>query len=104
MAYPENQRWALAMSAVITEMNGAHHDALGGWGDNEHTPPWCKNHIAKFYGMESQAELAAMAKYLYQEGHTRDARALLMADASSDDERSRIVRENRDEIEKRGVL
>jgi len=113
MAYPEHQRWALALSAVITELNGGHHDALGGWGENEHTRAWCKNHLAKFYGIASQADLASMAKWLYQEGHTKDARALLssaaQAGASEErdaetDARARVVLDNREEIEKRGVL
>jgi DNA-directed RNA polymerase subunit RPC12/RpoP len=107
MPYPENQLWALALAAVITELDGAHHDGLGGWGDNPNTRPWCKNRLKEFYAIESTDDLRKSASYFYQQGHTQESRETLASlpdDKSGDDPRQALVRENREEIARSGVL
>ncbi|HVH42455.1 MAG TPA: hypothetical protein VM925_08925 [Labilithrix sp.] len=39
----------LALAALLTEMNSAHHDELGGWGKNEHTAPWCRSTVSSVH-------------------------------------------------------
>jgi DNA-directed RNA polymerase subunit RPC12/RpoP len=102
MGYPPRQRWALALSGVLTEMNKAHHHELGGWGKNEHTRNWCTNTLKDFYGVTSQAEHADMVEYLWSEGHTASARAML--GEAGDTYKHELVRRNRAEIERAGLL
>lgn len=107
MPYPENQRWALALAAVITELDEAHHDAIGGWGDNPNTRPWCKNRLKEFYGIESSEELGKSATHLYQQGHSAEARETLASlpdDPRGDDVRQTLVRANSAEVKRAGVL
>jgi hypothetical protein len=64
MTYPSRQLWALALAGVLNEMYSAHHDELGGWGDNEHTRPWCKNTLRDLYGVNSAPEFHDTIKWL----------------------------------------
>jgi predicted RNA-binding Zn-ribbon protein involved in translation (DUF1610 family) len=107
MPYPTHQLWALALPAVITELDNAHHTALGGWGDDGSTRPWCTKRLADFYGVESAEDLQKTATYLFQEGHTLAARekvASLPQDPTEDDAEHAVVRAHRAEIERAGVL
>ena len=107
MPYPENQLWALALAAVITELDHAHHDGIGGWGEGPKTRTWCKDRLKEFYGIESPEDLRKSASDFFQQGHTaesREALAALPEDPRGDDVRQALVRENRAEIQHRGVL
>jgi len=107
MPYPENQRWALALAGVITELDSGHHESIGSWGDNEHTRPWCTNRLREFYGVESAADLVARVNALFQEEQGKEARetlASLPERPAEDDERASLVRANRAEIERAGLL
>jgi DNA-directed RNA polymerase subunit RPC12/RpoP len=107
MAYPQRQLWALALSGVLTEMNGAFHTELGGWARNEHTKPWCQNTLRDFYGVASRADFDGTVTYLLGEGHTAEARALLASlgpDPRMDDYKRGLVRANRAQIERAGLL
>jgi predicted RNA-binding Zn-ribbon protein involved in translation (DUF1610 family) len=106
MAYPQRQLWALALAGVLTEMNGAFHTELGGWAENEHTRPWCKNTLKDFYGIESKADFDGMVKWLLGEGHSAEARAIaasLGPDPRADDPQRAIVRANRAQIDRAGL-
>lgn len=107
MALPPRQSWALALSGVLTEMNSGHHDELGGWGNNEHTRPWCKNTLKDFYGVESPEEFDETTAWLSAEGHTKDARETLASLGPMphlDDPKQTLVRAHRAEIERAGLL
>ncbi len=107
MAYPLRQLWALALAGVISELNGAHHDELGGWGDNEHTRPWCTSTLSKFYGVNSPQEFHETIKWLLGTGHSAEAKqalAALDADGRSDDPKHAIVRANRAQIARAGLM
>jgi predicted RNA-binding Zn-ribbon protein involved in translation (DUF1610 family) len=107
MPYPQNQLWALALAAVITELDHAHHDGIGGWGEGPKTRTWCKDRLKEFYGIESPVDLQKSASYFFQQGHTAESRetlASLAEDPRGDDVRQALVRENRGEIKNRGVL
>jgi len=107
MPYPDNQRWALALAGVITELDNGHHESIGSWGDNEHTRPWCTNRLREFYGVESAADLVARVNALFQEEQGKEARdtlASLPESAADDDERASLVRQSRAEIERAGLL
>jgi predicted RNA-binding Zn-ribbon protein involved in translation (DUF1610 family) len=105
--YPQNQLWALALAAVITELDDARHDALGGRADGPDTRPWCKKRLAEFYRIESPEDLQRVGADLYQRGHTQQARELLASlpdDPSGDDDRRALVREHRAEIARAGLV
>jgi DNA-directed RNA polymerase subunit RPC12/RpoP len=107
MPYPPNQRFALALAGVITELDHAHHDALGGWGDNANTRPWCTKRLSEFYGIESTEELVRRTNDFLNGGHSAAARATLASlpdDASQDDPHQALVRAHRAEIERVGVF
>lgn len=107
MAYPPRQLWALALAGVLTEMNGAFHTELGGWAENEHTRPWCKNTLKDFYGVESKKDFDDTIKWLLGDGHSAEARALaasLGPDPRTDDPKRALVRHNRAQIERAGLL
>jgi predicted RNA-binding Zn-ribbon protein involved in translation (DUF1610 family)/uncharacterized Zn finger protein (UPF0148 family) len=106
MAYPPRQLWALALASVLHELNGAHHDELGGWGLNPNTRPWCANTLRDFYGVSSKEEFESTAQWLSTEGHTAAARSVLASlgpDPAADDPKQRVVRANRAEIERAGL-
>lgn len=107
MAYPTRQLWALALAGVLNEMNGAHHDELGGWGDNQHTRPWCVNTLSKFYGVNSPQEFHETMKWLLGTGHSAEAKQVLASlgpDPRADDPKRAIVRANRAQIERAGLM
>ncbi len=107
MPYPPRQRFVLALAGVITELDHAHHDLLGGWGEGPKTRPWCTNRLAEFYGVASAEDLVRSTKYFLHAGHSADARATLAAladDPSQDGEQEALVRAHRAEIERAGVF
>lgn len=107
MPYPPRLQWAFALSGVLTEMNGGFHTDFGGWGANEHTAPWCKNTLKDFYGIEDKASFDDMVKWLLGEGHSAEARAIatsLGPDPRMDDPKSSLVRANRAQIDRAGLV
>lgn len=107
MPLTQPQLWALALSGVLTELNSAHHDAIGGWGENQHTRPWCTNTLRDFYGVQSKAEFDGMTGWLMETGHSADARATLASlgpNPYADTPKQAIVRANRTRIEQSGLL
>lgn len=103
---PPRQLWALALSGVLTEMNSAHHDELGGWGMNEHTRAWCKNTLADFYGVKSREDFVSTSTWLATEGHTKEARETIatLGPPHLDNPKQTLARAHRAEIERAGLL
>lgn len=107
MAYPPRQLWALALSGVLTELESAHHDEIGGWGNNEHTRAWCTNTLANFYGVKTPQDFHDTMKWLLGTGHTAEARQVLASlnpNPAMDDQRHALVRANRSQIERSGLM
>jgi DNA-directed RNA polymerase subunit RPC12/RpoP len=106
MGYSPNQRWALSLAGVLHKMNSGHVDELGGWGENEHTRPWCRNTLRDFYGVDSPQSYAETARFLSEEGHTAQARAMFagMATANPYDPKVMVVRDHGAHILHHGLL
>lgn len=106
-AYPPQKLWGLALSAILTEMNNAHHDELGMWGENQHTRPWCRNTLRDFYGVEDKESFDEMVHWLSTEGHTKEARETIASLGPSpihDQPKQSIARAYRQQIERQGLL
>lgn len=107
MTYPSRQLWALALAGVLNEMYSAHHDELGGWGDNEHTRPWCKNTLRDLYGVNSAPEFHDTIKWLLGSGQSAEAKqalSTLAPDPRMDDPKHAIARANRAQIDRAGLM
>ncbi|MES2645058.1 MAG: DUF1266 domain-containing protein [Myxococcota bacterium] len=106
MATPP-QRWALALSAVLTELNQGFHHELGGWGAGDHTAGWCRSALANSWGVTDEASFRATTGWLWAEGHGVEVMSLLAnlgPDPRKDDEKAALVRANRTLLEGRGLL
>lgn len=106
MATPP-QRWALALGAVLTELNQGYHHELGGWGKGEHTARWCRDVLSKFWGVTDAVSFREVSAWLWNEGHRAEVWAILRglgADPSKDDDKQTLVRANRELLEKNSLL
>ncbi|MDP2309910.1 MAG: DUF1266 domain-containing protein [Pseudomonadota bacterium] len=106
MATPP-QRWALALGAVLTELNQGFHHELGGWGSGEHTAGWCRSALANSWGVTDEASFRATSGWLWAEGHGVEIMNLLAnlgPDPRKDDEKAALVRANRALLEGKGLL
>lgn len=106
MANPQ-QRWGLALAAVLTELNQGFHHELGSWGDGEHTAGWCRNVLAKFWGVTDEASFRGVTDWLWNEGHRTEVLAILATlpkNPKDDDWKQEAVRGNRALLEGRGLL
>lgn len=106
MVYPNHQLWGLAVSAVINQIDGAHHDGIGGWGPGDKTVQWCTNLLSDYYGVDSRESCLKMLKYYFTEGHTAEVRIIvahLPALKEHDSPKQRIVRDASLQIEKHGL-
>src|SRR5690349_59205 len=106
MGFSQNQRWALSLAGVIHRMNSAHVDELGGWGENQHTRPWCRNTLRDCYGVDSPESYASTVRFLSEEGHSAQAKALFMnlGMANPHDPKTMIVRNHGAHIHRFGLL
>lgn len=101
------QRWGLALSGVLTELNGGFHHELGGWGKGDHTVGWCRNVLAKFWGIDSRASFRETTTWLWQRGHRTEALLRLHelpADPGDDDAQAALLRAHAAELQGRGLL
>jgi hypothetical protein len=106
MATP-SQRWCLALSAVLTELNKGYHHELGGWGAGEHTAGWCKNVLAKFWNIHDAASFRQAIDWLWNTGSRTEVLAILNSlgpDPKQDDDKQELARVNRTLLEGRGLL
>lgn len=106
MATPQ-ERWALALAAVLTELNQGFHHELGGWGKGDHTVGWCRNVLAKFWGVTDVATFRQVADWLWNEGHRAEVWRILRdlgPNPSADDDKQALVRANRELLEKNSLL
>jgi DNA-directed RNA polymerase subunit RPC12/RpoP len=97
MATP-SQRWALGLSAVLTELNQGYHHELGGWGAGEHTAGWCRKVLANSWGVSDADTFRQMTTWLWNEGHRAECTAVLQGlgpDPKKDDDKQALVRANR---------
>jgi LSD1 subclass zinc finger protein len=97
MATPQ-QRWALALAGVLTELNRGFHHELGSWGSGEHTVGWCRNVLSKFWSITDTASFRSATDWLWTAGHSAEVRevlATLPADPAEDDEKQSLARANR---------
>ena len=101
------RRWGLALGAVLTEMNKAHHNELGGWGPGDHTVGWCRKVLKDFWGVEDRASFEGALRFLWSTGHRTEALAVLAElpeDGSGDSFRASLARRHRKDLEGRGLL
>jgi hypothetical protein len=106
MATP-SQRWALALAAVLTELNQGYHHELGGWGKGEHTRGWCTNVLANSWGVKDAASFRAVTNWLWNEGHRAECYEIMRSlgpDASRDDDKIALVRANVGLLEGKSLL
>lgn len=101
------QRWALALSAVLTELNHGFHHELGMWGVGEHTAGWCSHALGASWGVTDAASFRSTADWLWDEGHSAEVLrtlATLGPDTRGDDDKVALVRANRGLLDGRGLL
>lgn len=101
------QRWALALGAVLTELNQGFHHELGGWGSGEHTAGWCRSALANSWGVTDEASFRATTEWLWAEGHGIEIMAILAGlgpDPRKDNEKEALVRANRALLAGKGLL
>ncbi len=101
------RRWGLALGAVLTELNKAHHNELGGWGPGDHTVGWCRKVLKDFWGVEDRASFEGALRFLWSTGHRTEALAVLaeLPENGNDDSfRQSLARRHRKDLEGRGLL
>ncbi|MDP2315096.1 MAG: DUF1266 domain-containing protein [Pseudomonadota bacterium] len=106
MATP-SQRWALALAAVLTELNQGFHHELGGWGAGDHTAGWCRNALSNFWGVTDAESFRNTTDWLWNEGHRAEVQRLLETlgpDPRADDDKMALVRANKSLLEGKSLL
>jgi hypothetical protein len=101
------RRWGLALAAVLTELNSAHHNELGGWGPGDHTVGWCRNVLKNAWGVEDRASFESALRYLWSTGHRTECLEVLASlpdDPSGDTVQQALARGNRAALAGRGLL
>ena len=67
----EEQEWALAMCAILTQVNGERHDLLGGCGRTPENVQICNQGLSDWWGIESREDLLDTLTWIEQGGHRR---------------------------------
>lgn len=80
---PEQQRWALATCAVLTQANGERHDTLAGCDQTPDNVEIAGQVLSGSWGITNREELLATLTSLENGGHRRDFDALTSIVASS---------------------
>jgi hypothetical protein len=67
--------WGLAVSALLTERNGGHHDLLGEYPPSTESIAGTKRVLSHWWGVEDRAGLLQTLSWLDREGHRTDFEA-----------------------------
>jgi hypothetical protein len=93
---PEQQRWALATSGILTVANGERHDLLGGCERTPENIQVCNKGLSDWWGINSRASLLDSLAWIENGGHRKDFDAVVSQVASASPEqlvalRSRVA-------------